>query len=79
MTYSKKEGELKCCVLNPVSWQWHRDHVTQSTLGRAIKYRPVYIHIVTSPLLNTWSGVFLFHKNMITGFTLYRVIHFLLH
>lgn len=32
-------------------------HVTQSTLGCAIKYRPVYLHIVTDPLLNTWSGV----------------------
>lgn len=24
----------------------------------ALKYRPVYLHIVTAPLLNTWSGVF---------------------
>lgn len=53
-----KKDKIKCCALQLASWHDHRYHVTQSALGCVIKMRPVYIHIVTDPLLNTCSGVF---------------------
>lgn len=54
----KKDGKIKCCALKLASWHCHCYRVTQSTLGCVIKHEPDYVHIVTGPLLNTWSGVF---------------------